>query len=192
MISRRVVSIETLPRDNSVRGLIDVIETSHDEYQGQIIKNTLGETIIIRANNGTDYEINNDEVKSMRKVALDDSEDIFRQAEYLDQVYTQKDKKPIIGIITEKRFDDTRSDNDWIVLLTKDGNEEEINMNDITRYGFIVNNGYREHAVDYGEVWICGKKGESTIPQKSGSKYQVPERTMRDRKSNDNREVFQS
>ena len=178
---QKVVSIETLPRDHSVRGLIDVIETNHDEYQGQIIKNTLGETIIIRANNGTDYEINSDEVKSMRKEALDDNEDIFRQAEFLDQVYTQKDKKPIIGIITEKRFDDTLSDNDWIVLLTKDGNEEEINMNDITRYGFIVNNGYREHTVDYGEVWICGKKGESTIPQKSGSKFQVPERTMRDR-----------
>ena len=177
---QKVVSIETRPRDNSVRGLIDVIETSHDEYQGQIIKNILGETIIIRANNGTDYEINSDEVKSMRKVTLDDSEDIFRQAEFLDQVYTQKDKKPIIGIITEKRFDDTLSDNDWVVLLTKDGNEEEINMNDITRYGFIVNNGYREHAVDYGEVWICGKKGVSTIPQKSGSKFQVPKRTMQD------------
>ena len=178
---QNVVSIISSPRDfKAKRGLLDIIETHKDKYSGQIVENILGEMIVVMGTNGTKYEINSDDVVSMRKEALNQNEDIFKQAELLDQVYIKSKKEPIIGIITEKRFDEYSSDNDCLVIITKDGNEVEVNMNEIAKYNYIINNGYRAHPLDFGEVWICGKKGHTVIPDKSGANFQVHERAMRD------------
>lgn len=178
---QKVVSINTSPRDlKATRGLLDIIETRKDKYSGQIVENILGEMIVVLGTNGTKYEINSDDVVSMKKEALNQNEDIFRQTELLDLVYTERNKEPIIGIITEKRFDEYSSDNDCLVILTKDGSEVEVNMNEVTKYSYLINKGYREHPVDFGEVWICGQKGNTVIPDKSGDTYQVLGSAMRD------------
>ena len=171
-----IVAIETTPRaGDAMRGLVDVIETSSDNYRGQIVKNVLGQAISMVDEEGVPYEdINVNEIVSMKVEGLDGEEDILKQAEFLDVVESDNYDEPLTGVILAKIYDDD-SEKDQIVIYTLSDEEIAVPTNSITKFGREKNPDFKagkKYTVNSGEVWVNGNKAKrynGALEQKKNS-----------------------
>ena len=160
-----IEAIETTPRDKDAsRGIVDVVETRDGStYSGQIIKNTLGQELLMNDDEGIPMDpISIDDVVSMRVIGLDEEEDILKQAEYLDVIESEDFGESLEGVIVAKVYEDD-SNNDHVVIYTLSGDEETVQTNSITKFGREKNKDFKagkKYTVNSGEVWVCGNKAK--------------------------------
>ena len=160
-----IEAIETTPRDKDAsRGIVDVVETRDGStYSGQIIKNTLGQELLMNDDEGIPMDpISIDDVVSMRVIGLDEEEDILKQAEYLDEIVSEDFGEPLKGVIVAKVYEED-SNNDHVVIYTLSGEEETVQTNSITKFGREKNKDFKagkKYTVNSGEVWVCGNKAK--------------------------------
>ena len=160
-----IEAIETTPRDKDAsRGIVDVVETRDGStYSGQIIKNTLGQELLMNDDEGIPMDpISIDDVVSMRVIGLDEEEDILKQAEYLDVILSEDFGEPLEGVIVAKVYEED-SNNDHVVIYTLSGEEETVQTNSITKFGREKNKDFKagkKYTVNSGEVWVCGNKAK--------------------------------
>lgn len=160
-----IEAIETTPRDKDAsRGIVDVVETRDGStYSGQIIKNSLGQELLMNDDEGIPMDpISIDDVVSMRVIGLDEEEDILKQAEYLDVILSEDFGEPLEGVIVAKVYEED-SNNDHVVIYTLSGEEETVQTNSITKFGREKNKDFKagkKYTVNSGEVWVCGNKAK--------------------------------
>lgn len=160
-----IEAIETTPRDKDAsRGIVDVVETRDGTtYSGQIIKNTLGQELLMNDDEGIPMDpISTDDIVSMRVIGLDEEEDILRQAEYLDVIVSDDFGEPLEGVIVAKVYEED-SNNDHVVIYTLSGDEETVQTNSITKFGREKNKDFKagkKYTVNSGEVWVCSNKAK--------------------------------
>lgn len=160
-----IEAIETTPRDKeAARGIVDVVETRDGStYSGQIIKNSLGQELLMNDDEGIPMDpISIDDVVSMRVIGLDEEEDILKQAEYLDVILSEDFGEPLEGVIVAKVYEED-SNNDHVVIYTLSGEEETVQTNSITKFGREKNKDFKagkKYTVNSGEVWVCGNKAK--------------------------------
>ena len=160
-----IEAIETTPRDKDAsRGIVDVVETrGGSTYSGQIIKNTLGQELLMNDDEGIPMDpISIDDVVSMRVIGLDEEEDILKQAEYLDVIESEDFGESLEGVIVAKVYEED-SNNDHVVIYTLSGDEETVQTNSITKFGREKNKDFKagkKYTVNSGEVWVCGNKAK--------------------------------
>lgn len=158
--------VKTKRPQNQFSGIKDLlILHSGERYEGQITEQYPGKTIKIETEKHKVFSFKFSEIKQIVSEPLNDSQDLWEQAPFLDKIEMKNGSSTLTGFITCRTLDKA------IRIQLKSGEEKNIPIKNIQAYHRLPNPEYHpitDQLIPEGEVWLNEKKAYFDTLQISG------------------------
>lgn len=148
--------VKTKRPANQFSGIKDIlILHTGERYEGQITEQYPGKTIKIETEKHKVFSFKFSEIKEIVSEPLNDYQDIWEQAQFLDKIEMKTGKNTLSGFIVSRTLDKE------IRIKLKSGEEKNIPIKHIQAYRRMPNPEYHpvtDQLIPEGEVWLNGKK----------------------------------
>lgn len=181
-----VVKIERTPRKNTeLSGIIDVIETEAETFEGQIVGQIPGKYILLATEEGVTEVIANNRIVSQKRKPLNPHQSLFEQSRFVD-VISGQNNAVYRGILVEQNYGNAKTPG-FVVLQDREGKTHREERKYITALFKEPNNDYNpvyDVILGKGEIRINGTMTglvaveKLSLGRKAGKTYTKPEQVL--------------